>query len=267
MKKSFESTVSTENGPRRERSALRFGRASVLTQGWIGVATLLQVLSLTAGLLSAQGISPVIVEYHQKNGQKASGSFELKNNTLFPFSVVLEPMSFSVDGDGNPKYRRLDPGIRLRCSATSFRIPPKQSYTVYYEATAEELPVWFTIYARMTQGTSAPQGLQIALGLPHTVYLLEKRKFDRSAVAFVRAESAPGKKKVELELKNQGDQFARVEEIELDSSGGKKTYAGFPFFPGQDRKVELDWDKDVEPQQVALKFDKFTVKSAIRAAQ
>lgn len=55
-------------------------------------------------LIHAQGISPVIVEYQGK----AKGSFEVRNETIYPFSAVLEPMSFSVDSDGNPRYWSLD---------------------------------------------------------------------------------------------------------------------------------------------------------------
>jgi hypothetical protein len=253
----------TDNSARRESFALLFTPGGRLPGHSILAAIFLLLLLYPSAALQAQSISPVIVEYQGK----ARGSFELKNDTLFPFSVVLEPLSFSVDADGNPRYRRLDPEIRVRCSATSFRIPPKQSYTVYYEANAEQLPTWFTIYATIASGTVSQQGVRVALRLPHTVYLLPKKKFDRGSVVFLRAESIPRQKKVELELQNSGEQFARVQEVELDSASGKKTYSGFPFFPGQRRKLELDWDKAAGPSRVVLKFDKFKVSAAIKTSQ
>jgi len=227
------------------------------------LAAALALLGLDGHAVFAQGISPVIVEYQGK----AKGSFEVRNDTIYPLSVVLEPMSFTVDAEGNPRYRPLDSTIHVRCSTTSFRVPPKQIHTVYYEANAEQLPAWFTIYATVGKGTATQSGLQIAIQLPHTVYLLPKQKFERSAVVFLRSETISGQKKVAVELKNSSQLFARVQEVELYFASGKKTYVGFPFFPGQLRKLELDWDKEANPSQIVLKFEKFRVSSDIRLGQ
>jgi len=208
----------------------------------------------------SQTISPVIVEYQTKPGSKARGSFDVKNNGLLPFSVVLEPMSFSVDGDGQPRYRKLDPNVRLRCSTTSFRVAPNQTYTVYYEADTEQLPAWFTVYVTIAVGKVNQEGIQMALRLPHTIYLLSNKKFDRDAVRVLQTQVRSTEKKISLELKNQGDQFARVREIKLESRVGSSTYGGFPFFPGQSRTVELDWDKKASPDQISLKFANFSLK-------
>jgi hypothetical protein len=179
-------------------------------------------------------------------------------------SVVLEPMSFTVDTEGKPQYPALDSAIHVRCSATSFRVPPKQIHTVYYEANDDQLPAWFTIYATIGKGTTTQTGLQVAIQLPHTVYLLPKQKFERSSVVFLRFEVVPGQQKVAVELQNSSQLFARVQEVELDSASGKRTYGGFPFFPGQRRKLELDWDKEASPNQVVLKFEKFKVSSDVQ---
>jgi len=208
----------------------------------------------------SQTISPVIVEYHTKPGSKARGSFDVRNNGLSPFNVVLEPMSFSVDREGRPEYRKLDSSVRLRCSAMSFRVAPHQVFTVYYEADAGQLPAWFTVYVTIAVGKVNQEGVQMALRLPHTIYLLSKKKFDRDAVRLLQTQIRPTEKKISLELKNQGDQFARVREIKLESRAGSSTYAGFPFFPGQSRTVELDWDKAASPDQVSLKFANFALK-------
>ena len=247
--------------PVPERLECFFMKCSVMRAVILGGFLLLP--GFHASRVLGQGISPVIVEYQGK----AKGSFEVRNDSIYPLSVVLEPMSFTVDGEGNPHYRALDSGIHLRCSATSFRVPPKQIHTVYYEANTEQLPAWFTIYATIGTGRVTQAGVQVAIQLPHTVYLLPKQKFERNSVVFLRSEVMPGQKKVAVELQNGSQLFARVQEVELNSTSGKKTYAGFPFFPGQLRKLELDWDRVASPNRVVLKFEKFKVSSDVRVSQ
>src|SRR6185437_16209743 len=94
----------------------------------------------------AQTISPVIVEYQQK----ANGRFQVTNDSDVPLAVVLEPESFRVDSKGNPTFYPLDPAIHLDLSSSSFRLAPHQTYMVFYKATADRLPAWFTIYATVS---------------------------------------------------------------------------------------------------------------------
>ena len=85
-----------------------------------------KVLTFAAGLIllavsaAAQTVSPVIVEYREK----ASGSFQVYNDSFVPLAVILEPRSFSVDVQGRPTFRPLDPEIRVDLSETSFRVGP-----------------------------------------------------------------------------------------------------------------------------------------------
>ena len=109
---------------------------------------LLNVLPLClfwAPCLAAQTVRPVIAEY----SQKARGRFDLVNDTALPLNVVLEPKSFSISDEGSPTFRPLDKSIHLKLSQMSFRIPPKQTYYVFYEATADTYPAWFVIYATL----------------------------------------------------------------------------------------------------------------------
>ena len=74
-------------------------------------------------------------------------------------------------------YRPLDPNIHLKLSATSFRIQPKQTYYVFYEASAPPSPTWFVIYASFSGfAFRTAQGMNVRLQLPHTVYLLPKQQ-------------------------------------------------------------------------------------------
>lgn len=216
-----------------------------------------------APIAPAQTISPVIVEYTDK----ADGRFQLYNDADVPLTVVLEPHSFSVDSTGRATFRKLDPGLHVELSSTSFRLAPKQTFYVFYKATTETYPNWFTIYATVT-GTTTATGLKLALELPHTVYLLGRKPIDQSQVSWNRAEVAmKGEKRlITAEVENHGNQFTRVEEIEVVSSSGKQNFGGFPLFPGQHREIELDWDQPGVPQQLVLKFSHFKIESDLKNA-
>jgi len=218
-------------------------------------------LSLFTPLARAQTISPVIVEYTDK----ADGRFQLYNDAEIPLTVVLEPHSFSVDSEGKATFRKLDSGLHVQLSTTSFRLAPKQTYYVFYKATTETYPNWFCIYATVT-GATTPTGLKLALELPHTVYLTGRKPLDQSQVSWNRAEIAVSgdKRQVTAEIENHGAEFSRVQEVEITSSAGKQTFAGFPLFPGQHRNIELDWEQPGTPQHIVLKFQHFKVESSLK---
>ncbi|MCL4522383.1 MAG: hypothetical protein M1453_09340 [Acidobacteria bacterium] len=224
-----------------------------------------KILSIAAGALllavsaTAQTVSPVIVEYREK----ASGSFQIYNDSFVPLAVILEPRSFSVNLEGKPTFRPLDPEIRVELSESSFRVGPQQTFTVFYKARSTRLPAWFTIYATIT-GPQTPTGIKLVLELPHTVYLLTKQPLPREAVVLHRAES--GAKQIEAEIENRGREFIRVQEVEVASASSKKEFAGFPLFPGQRRILKLDWEGAGEPQRITLRFEKFKLESPLRHA-
>jgi len=223
------------------------------------ICTLVTGLLLLAAVAGAQTISPVIVEYREK----ARGSFQIYNDSFVPLAVVLEPRSFTANGEGHPAYRALDAEIKVELSSKSFRVGPQQTYTVFYNAMSERLPAWFTIYASIT-GPQTPTGIKLVLELPHTVYLLTKQPLARESVVFHRAECVAATKQIEAEIENRGKEFSRVQEVEVVSSSGKKDFAGFPLFPGQRRMLTLDWDESGEPQRIILRFEKFKVESPLR---
>ncbi len=216
-----------------------------------------------ARLAPAQTISPVIVEYTDK----ADGRFQLYNDGDIPITVVVEPHSFSVDSTGKATFRKLDPGLHVELSSTSFRLGPKQTYYVFYKATTETFPNWFCIYATVT-GPTTPNGLKLALELPHTVYLLGHKSLDQSQITWDRAEiDVKGDKRlITAEVENHSAEFSRVQEMEVVTSSGKKTFGGFPLFPGQRREIELDWDQPGVPQQLVLKFSHFKIESELKEA-
>jgi hypothetical protein len=220
-------------------------------------------LFFLAPLVPAQTISPVIVEY----ADQADGRFQLYNDADIPLTVVVEPHSFSVDSTGKATFRKLDPGLRVELSSTSFRLAPKQTYYIFYKATTETYPNWFCIYATIT-GPTTSTGLKLALELPHTVYLLGHKSLDQSQVSWNRAEiTAKGDRRtITAEVENHGVEFSRVQEVDILTGSGKQTFGGFPLFPGQHRQIELDWDQPGVPQQIVLKFPHFKVESSLKSA-
>jgi hypothetical protein len=210
---------------------------------------------------SAQTVSPVIVEY----AEKADDRFEVYNDGDIPLTVVVEPQSFSVDSTGKATFRKLDSGLHVQLSATSFRLAPKERHYVFYKATTESYPNWFCIYSTVT-GPVTQTGLKMAIQLPHTVYLLGHKSIEQSQVSWNRAEisSEGGKQLVTAEVENHGAEFTRVQEVEVTSAGGKQTFAGFPLFPGQRRAIELDWNQPGVPQHIVLKFPHFKIDSDIK---
>src|SRR5579859_2822402 len=143
------------------------------------LASALYVLVLGVGA-SAQTVRPVINELV---GNPVKGRVEYVNDSLTPLNVVLEAKSFSVAESGEIDYRPLDPNIHLKLSATSFRIQPKQTYYVFYEASAPPSPAWFVIYASFSGFPfRTAQGMNVRLQLPHTVYLLPKQRTEKADV-------------------------------------------------------------------------------------
>ena len=213
----------------------------------------------------AQTVRPVINEL----GNPAKGRVEYVNDADTPLNVVLEAKSFTVAENGEVQYRPLDPSIHLKLSATSFRIQPKQSYYVFYEASTTPQPNWFVIYASFSGfAFRTAQGMNVRLQLPHTVYLLPKEKPEKADVRVVRAELDEAHEKVLLEVENTGNNFGRVLQTQLANGRKKQEAPGFPIFPHSRRILEVPLDaksqKDTLPTDVTLQFENFKVEGKLQ---
>jgi hypothetical protein len=222
------------------------------------IAFLTAALAITPVAARCQTISPVISEYQGH----ADGSFQIRNDTLQPFTVVLKPMSFSVDSNGEPTYRPLDADVQLDLSAKSFRVAPRRQYTVFYKASGTRTPTWFTIYASIISNAHAGS-MNIVLDLPHTVYLLDREAPSVNDIVFRPVEHQEATHQVSVVVENKSSEFTRVSEIEVSSPTEKQTYTGFAFFPGQRRILYLDWTKPDPPKNIELRFKKFNVVHAL----
>ena len=222
------------------------------------VMTLLLLFS--SGALG-QTVRPLINELNNP----AKGRVEYVNDGLIPLNVVLEAKSFSVSESGEISYRPLDANIHLRLSTTSFRIQPKQTYYVFYEASSDQSPTWFVIYAAFS-GFSfrTAQGMNVRLELPHTVYLLPKQSAEKSEVHIARAELKRSEQKVVLEVENTGANFGRVLETQLVYAHRKQEAPGFPLFPHSKRILEVPLDDKAQadnlPLEVLLQLKDFKVQ-------
>lgn len=210
--------------------------------------------------LRAQTVQPTIMEY----GSKAEGRFAVTNNTNDPMTVVIEPKSFSIAADGRGTFRALDPGIRVELSTMSVRLQPLQTYWVFYKASAETYPAWFTIYSTFT-GVRKGAALNVRFQLPHTVYLYQKEALAQASVDVSEARYSARTKKLVVDLDNRGAALGRVQEVQLSGPKGEPVQmAGFPLLPGLHRHLEIPWENETPPTNLKIRFEHFTLKPAVR---
>jgi hypothetical protein len=198
-------------------------------------------------------------------GNPAKGRVEYVNDASVPLNVVIEAKSFSVDEKGVVRYRPLDGNIHLKLSATSFRIPPQQSYFLYYEATSDASPAWFVIYGAFSGfGFRTAQGMNVRVQLPHTVYLLPKSELQPSDIRVVSCNFDAAAKKVTVVTENSGPNFGRIQQAFLASGKKREEQSGFPIFPQSRREMEYTWDGQDAPDKLVLQLEKFKVESEVQ---
>lgn len=218
--------------------------------------------------LRAQTVRPVIDEnIVRDHDKKAKGKIEYVNDTLETLTVTLDAQSFTVSDTGQMLYRSLDSNIHVKFSASSFRVLPKQSYLVFYEAYADTIPSWFVVYATFAgyKETTA-EGLNIHLLLPHTIYLLPKQEVKKDELVVKMATYDPASKTVSVRVKNTGPVFCRVLEADVSSLQDKTNTNGFPIFPQSERQVEIPWPGRLDPTKLILQLQRFRLEQPIQVS-
>jgi len=212
----------------------------------------------------AQTVSPPIAEYQER----ARSSFQLINSSIFPLSVVLEVHGFTVSEQGEVEDVPLDTTrVHVKLSAMSFRIPPRGTYTVFYEASADSLPAWFNIVSAMT-GARTDNGLNLRLLLPHVVYLNQKEPLRKEQVAIRDFRVDPATGKVRVRLENLSPNLGRVQAV--TASAGKVTSQpgpGFPLLPHMVRWTEVEWPGPGTPDRLMVRFARFSLDTSLTATQ
>ena len=221
-----------------------------------------------SAVVQAQTVRPLIDENVVKAaGRRASGKIEYYNDSLQPLNVTLEGKSFTVSSTGAISYRPLDGDIHLNLSEMSFRIPPRQSHFVFYQAWSDKLPAWCVLYAAFSGFRErTPEGFMIQVQLPHTIYLLPKQRLQKAELSIVRAQYLPQAKKVVVRVANSGDAFGRVLETDVQGRKTRASQGGFPLFPNSERQVEIPWQAATVPSKVVLHFDRFTMETEVQGA-
>jgi hypothetical protein len=211
-----------------------------------------------AGPLGAQSISPPVIEYREK----ANGSFTVTNESLFPLTVVLQPRGFRVTEEGEVLIEPLDSTrIRLSISALSFRLQARQTYTVFYEAKADSVPAWFTIWAAIT-GARTASGVNVRVELPHVVYLNQKQRLAETDVRILGARWFRQQQKIVVEVENSSSRLGRAQEVAVTAEGVPAVRgAPFPAFPGSRRRATLPWTSEKAPAKLEVKFDGFRLET------
>jgi len=212
-------------------------------------------------VLPAQSVSPPIAEYQER----ARSSVQLSNGSIFPLTVVLDVNGFDVTENGEVVGTPLDTGrVKIKLSATSFRLAPRSTYTVFYEARTDSLPAWFTITAAMS-GARTDNGLNLRIILPHVVYLNQKQPLQKTEVVVRRLELDSAGKTARVQLENLSSHLGRVLELTMTGKGQSRAAGAFPLLPHHRRWVEVAWDLEQPPERVALRFAKFSIDTMLVA--
>jgi hypothetical protein len=210
--------------------------------------------------VAAQSVSPPIAEYQER----ARSSFQLQNGSIFPITAVLEVRGFTITEDGEVVDVPLDTSrIQVKLSEMSFRIPPRGSHRVFYEAKGDSLPAWFNILSALT-GTRTESGLNVRILLPHVVYLNQKQPLRKEQVAIRRFEFDAAAKTARVQLENLGPNLGRVYQLTVaDSRHTSQPAGGFPLLPRSRRWVTVAWEAATPPNRLKLRLSRFTIDTAL----
>ena len=219
---------------------------------------------LAPEVIEAQSVSPPIAEYQER----AKSSFQLQNASIFPITVVLEVHGFTVTETGEVVDLPLDTArIRVKLSEMSFRIPPRGTRTVFYEASSDSLPAWFNILSSMS-GARTESGLNVRILLPHVVYLNQKQALRRSDLDIGVLQFDPVAKKARVHLENLGPNLGRIYQLTIgDDHSTSQPAGGFPLLPHQRRWVEVDWNAPGPPNRLMLRSSRFSIDTVLTPSQ
>lgn len=221
-------------------------------------ALLVLALVALAGPLGAQSISPPIAEYRDK----VSASFTVSNESVFPLTVVLQPRGFRVTEDGEVVIEPLDTSrVHLSLSTLSFRLQPRQTYTVFYDAKADSLPAWFTVWSAIT-GARTAGGVNVRIELPHVVYVYQRQRLAAADVRIAAVRWLRQQQKIVVEVENMSPRLGRAQEVTATADRVQPARgAPFPSFPRSRRRSTMPWPSATPPARVEVKFDGFRLES------
>lgn len=217
------------------------------------------LLLAAVGEAGAQSVSPPIVEYTER----ASSSFQVTNNTITPLVVVLDVRGFVVNEAGMLADVPLDTSrVKVQLSEMSFRLPPRATRTIFYDAKATGGPAWFQVMATFT-GARAANGLNLRIELPHVVYLNQRAALARGDVVVRSARYDAADKTVRVEFENVSDRLGRVQELVARAADLSEPGGAMPLFPRSRRVATFKWSPDAPPTAITARFDGFDIEAPI----
>ena len=211
---------------------------------------------VTAGRADAQTIRPLVSEHRGE----AHGRVELVNQGDEPLNVVIEVQGFHVDEAGAVHDVPLATA-QVKLSASSLRVPPRQTRYVFYDATSASMPDWFVILARFS-GYPRNQfgGVNVQLELPHFVYLLPSQAWREGDIVVRPATIDPVAGTLTLIVENTGTQFGRIDAVDVRGGGQRVSKNGFPLFPKSIRRLEIPWTGTTLPDTVGVRASAFSIE-------
>ena len=151
--------------------------------------------------------------------------------------------------------------MKLRLSTLSFRLQPRQAYTVFYEADADTVPYWFNVWSGIT-GSKTESGINLRIELPHVVYLYQKLKLAQADIAIRSIRYRPADHQIIVEFANSSPRLGRVQSVLASAEKVKsQEAAGFPLFPNSVRRMRMPWADSLPPQKIEVRFDGFRLTS------
>lgn len=208
--------------------------------------------------MGAQTVGPPVSEYLTR----AQGRFELTNAGLTPSTVVIEAFGFHVDTLGVVHYLPFDTArVKLKLSSGTVRIPPRASFSVGYEASADSVPAWFVIASNFSTPRTA--GLNMRIQLPHVVYLNQREPLDRAAVVIGAIEHDGARKAARFRISNSSSRLGRVVSCTINGATTSAPCGSFPMFPQFWRWVAVDWPHAEPPASVRVEFERFALVTSL----
>lgn len=221
----------------------------------------LAAVIVAAGALSgsaaiAQSIDPPLAIYEGR----ARSSVTIENPTLFPLAYVIELRQFTVACNGDLTFMPLDSSkIHVRLSSMSGRLGAKQKTRVFYEASADSVPAWFSIVVAFMPARAAA-GLSIRLELPHTVYLMQRARVLADDVTVSTPVYDSVTKTVRVHVENHSSRLTRIVDLSLVSVAGRAhSVEACPLFPRSARDFEFPWGEVTRPARTVVRFPDFEI--------
>ncbi|HEY0705129.1 MAG TPA: hypothetical protein VGD60_20355 [Candidatus Acidoferrales bacterium] len=131
---------------------------------------ILSVALFVATALHGQAIAPLTAEFGH---HKANAAMLTVNQGLYPQIVTVEAVSFTPSNHG-PQFRKLDPGVNVILSDTSFKLGAKQQRQVGAKITC---PSDCAVALRATfLSPKKDSSIQVAVHLDSAQYVCDRAK-------------------------------------------------------------------------------------------